>query len=212
MSIVSNTPSVTLRRTLNVTRKPRPISIAVTGVSVLDGDLIKLNNKHQQQKPPLPTKQQNFNNKKKSLNIMSRSMDMSNKLIDSKNSPRQSIINKTNDIMVQSCFDETTSNDLIKPVPESLIDISIESPSIEQLTETITTTTTTTTPSTTTEILQEIVEDVSTNILLPIDAENNEMTGLFPTQFLLFILMFFSSQLQRFLRIELQLKKKLKPL
>lgn len=154
---------------MNVTRKPRPISIAVTGVSVLDGDLTKLN---KQQKPPLP--KQN-SNKKKSLNIMSRSMDMSNKLNDLKNSPRQSILDKTNE-MVQSCFEETTSTELLT-VQQPLIDISIESPSVEQLTETEIKV------ETTTEIKQEIVEDIVepqvSNNISPIDAENNEMTGWF---------------------------------
>lgn len=189
MSIVSNTPSVTYRRSLNVTRKPRPISIAVTGVSVLDGgDLTKLN---KQQKPPLP--KQN-SNKKKSLNIMSRSMDMSNKLIDLKNSPRQSILDKTNE-MVQSCFEETTSTEMLT-VQQPLIDISIESPSVEQLTETEIKVVTTT------EIKQEIVEDIVepqvTNNISLIDAENNEMTGLLKFFFLVFLsknskLIFFSS-------------------
>lgn len=199
MSIVSNTPSVTYRRSLNVTRKPRPISIAVTGVSVLDGE--KLN---KQQKPPLP--KQN-SNKKKSLNIMSRSMDMSNKLIDLKNSPRQSILDKTNE-MVQSCFEETTSTDLLT-VQQPLIDISIESPSVEQLNETEIKV------ETTTEIKQDIVvEDIAepqvSNNISPIDAENNEMTGLFKFFFDFFIYQTFFFQLQQFLKIELQLKKKLK--
>lgn len=160
---------------MNVTRKPRPISIAVTGVSVLDGDLTKLN---KQQKPPLP--KQN-SNKKKSINLMSRSMDMSNKLIDLKNSPRQTILDKTNE-MVQSCFDETTSTDLLtvqsqQQQQQQLIDINIESPSVEKLNETEIKV------ETTTEIIQEIVEDIVeqqvSNNISTIDAENNEMTGWF---------------------------------
>lgn len=173
MSTVSNTPSVTFRRSLNVTRKPRPISIAVTGVSVLEGDLTKLN---KQQKPPLP--KQN-SNKKKTLNIMSRSMDVSNKLTDLKNSPRQLLLEKTNE-MTQSCFDENTD---IVTMQEQLIDIGNHCPNVEEL-------------HTDTEInvkspienVQDNVEEKVTNNIGSIDADNNEMIGCFLSKSFFFLL------------------------
>lgn len=95
-------------------------------------------------------------------------MDMPNKLVDLKNSRRQIILEKTNE-MEQSCVDETKSTDTVT-MQEQLITIRNHSPN-KQLSD----------PDikvkSPIESVSDNVEEMVSNNIASIDADNNEMTG-----------------------------------